>query len=427
LADGSYDRKGGSYNIELACAHDKECLEIVSNFCKKFGLSYKVGGNKKIRIRLNSKVLGRIFKKVFELKGNAFTKRIPSWIFNLSERQICQVLKGYVSGDGGEIGKQIRWSSVSKELIADIQTLFLRIGINSTVFEEKYSQNHSGYPSKFGYCWHGQITGYRDFKNFVEKVGCIQKAKNEKAIEILKSKKRESLKEKLIPNLSVLRKWKIKSTTWWKYPQISAKIVLGQLAKINPDLKLRHNLYNVCTGETKFLKVKKIRKILVKRGEYVYDLSLKPYERFICSNILVHNTDFLNMLARERLKSKKISKTESVESQLAKRLSYDNLHIGPSDWIPWLKDNKICFIRIEGRKFGNVPIELDLKLSVEDSPNSAGCVIDAIRLAKIALDRGVGGPLISASAYLMKYPPQQFTDEKAREMVEEFIKGERQK
>ncbi len=97
------------------------------------------------------------------------------------------------------------------------------------------------------------------------------------------------------------------------------------------------------------------------------------------------NTDFLNMLSRERLKSKKISKTESVESQLSKRLSYDNLHIGPSDWVPFLKDNKICFIRIEGRKFGNVPVELELRLSVEDSPNSAGCVIDAVRLAKIAL------------------------------------------
>jgi len=139
------------------------------------------------------------------------------------------------------------------------------------------------------------------------------------------------------------------------------------------------------------------------------------------------NTDFLNMLERKRLKSKKISKTEAVESQLAKRLSYDNLHIGPSDWIPWLKDNKVCFIRIEGRKFGNVPVELELRLSVEDSPNSAGCVIDAIRLAKIALDRGVGGPLISASAYLMKHPPEQFTDEKAREMVEEFIKNQRER
>jgi myo-inositol-1-phosphate synthase len=139
------------------------------------------------------------------------------------------------------------------------------------------------------------------------------------------------------------------------------------------------------------------------------------------------NTDFLNMIERGRLKSKKISKTESVESQLPKRLSYDNLHIGPSDYIPWLKDNKICFIRIEGRKFGNVPVELELRLSVEDSPNSAGCVIDTIRLTKIALDRGVGGPLISTSAYFMKHPPQQFTDEKAREMVEEFIKGQRER
>lgn len=139
------------------------------------------------------------------------------------------------------------------------------------------------------------------------------------------------------------------------------------------------------------------------------------------------NTDFLSMLERKRLKSKKISKTESVESQLAKRLSYDNLHVGPSDWVPWLKDNKVMFLRIEGRKFGNVPIELELRLSVEDSPNSAGCVIDAIRLAKIALDRKIGGALISTSAYLMKHPIQQFSDEKAREMVEEFIKGQRER
>lgn len=139
------------------------------------------------------------------------------------------------------------------------------------------------------------------------------------------------------------------------------------------------------------------------------------------------NTDFLNMLSRERLKSKKISKTESVESQLAKRLSYDNLHIGPSDWIPWLKDNKICFIRIEGRKFGNVPVELELRLSVEDSPNSAGCIIDAVRLARLGLDRESAGALISPSAYFMKHPPQQFVDEKAREMVEEFIAGKREK
>jgi len=139
------------------------------------------------------------------------------------------------------------------------------------------------------------------------------------------------------------------------------------------------------------------------------------------------NTDFLNMLSRKRLKSKKISKTESVESQLTKRLSYDNLHIGPSDYIPFLKDRKIAFIRIEGKQFGDIPMEIELRLRVEDSPNSAGCVIDAIRMTKLALDRGIGGPLISASAYFMKSPPQQFNDEKAREMVEEFIIGERER
>jgi len=139
------------------------------------------------------------------------------------------------------------------------------------------------------------------------------------------------------------------------------------------------------------------------------------------------NTDFLNMLSRKRLKSKKISKTESVETQLAKRLSYNNLHIGPSDYVPFLNDNKICFIRLEGKKFGNVPVKLELKLSVEDSPNSAGCIIDAVRLAKLALDRKVGGPLISSSAYFMKHPPQQFTDEEARAMVEEFISDKRER
>ena len=139
------------------------------------------------------------------------------------------------------------------------------------------------------------------------------------------------------------------------------------------------------------------------------------------------NTDFLNMLSRKRLKSKKISKTESVESQLAKRLSYDNLHIGPSDYIPFLKDRKIAFIRIEGKQFGDIPMEIELRLNVEDSPNSAGCVIDVIRMTKLALDRGVGGALISTSAYFMKSPPQQFTDEKAREMLEEFIVGERER
>lgn len=135
------------------------------------------------------------------------------------------------------------------------------------------------------------------------------------------------------------------------------------------------------------------------------------------------NTDFLNMLNRTRLTLKKISKTEAVQSQLNIPLSNENIHIGPSDYIPWLKDNKICFLRMEGRIFGNIPINLEMRLSVEDSPNSAGVVIDAIRCCKIARDRRVGGVLISPSAYFMKHPIIQFPDEKARDMVEAFIKG----
>ena len=139
------------------------------------------------------------------------------------------------------------------------------------------------------------------------------------------------------------------------------------------------------------------------------------------------NTDFLNMLDRKRLKSKKISKTEAVQSILTNPLDSDNIHIGPSDYVPWQKDNKICFLRMEGRMFGDVPMNLELRLSVEDSPNSAGCIIDAIRCCKLALDRKVGGALTSISAYTMKHPPQQFPDEKAREMVEEFIQGKRER
>ena len=139
------------------------------------------------------------------------------------------------------------------------------------------------------------------------------------------------------------------------------------------------------------------------------------------------NTDFLNMLARERLRSKKISKTEAVQSVLNEPLEPENIHIGPSDYVPWQKDNKICFLRMEGRIFGEVPMNLELRLSVIDSPNSAGCAIDAIRCCKLALDRGIGGALTSISAYTMKHPPQQFPDEKAMEMVEEFIQGKRER
>ncbi len=139
------------------------------------------------------------------------------------------------------------------------------------------------------------------------------------------------------------------------------------------------------------------------------------------------NTDFLNMLDRSRLYSKKKSKTESVQSQLGElRLPDENIHIGPSDWVAWQKDNKICFIRMEGKLFGDIPMNLELRLSVEDSPNSGGVVIDAIRCCKLAIDRGKGGILYSPSAYFMKHPPRQYTDEEAHQMTEEFIQGLRE-
>ncbi len=133
------------------------------------------------------------------------------------------------------------------------------------------------------------------------------------------------------------------------------------------------------------------------------------------------NTDFRNMLDRTRLDSKKESKTEAVQGVIAKRLEYEDIHVGPSDYVPWQKDNKVAFIRIEGKLFGDVPMNLEMRLSVEDSPNSAGVVIDAIRCCKLGLDRGIGGVLQAPSAYFMKHPPQQFTDEEAYQMTEAFI------
>jgi myo-inositol-1-phosphate synthase len=135
------------------------------------------------------------------------------------------------------------------------------------------------------------------------------------------------------------------------------------------------------------------------------------------------NMDFMNMLERERLASKKISKTQSVQSQMRKELDKHDIHIGPSDYVPWLDDRKWAQIRLEGQNFGDVPLTIEMKLEVWDSPNSAGIVIDAIRCAKLAKDRGQAGPLIGPSAYFMKSPPVQFSDEAAHEMVEEFILG----
>lgn len=136
------------------------------------------------------------------------------------------------------------------------------------------------------------------------------------------------------------------------------------------------------------------------------------------------NTDFLNMLERERLASKKISKTEAVQSQIEARgqsIDSDNIHVGPSDYVPWQKDNKICFLRIESKHFGDVPMNLELRLSVEDSPNSAGVAIDSIRCLKLALDNKVAGAIIEPAAYFQKHPPKQIEDREARSLVEKFI------
>jgi myo-inositol-1-phosphate synthase len=139
------------------------------------------------------------------------------------------------------------------------------------------------------------------------------------------------------------------------------------------------------------------------------------------------NTDFLNMLNRNRLRNKRISKTEAIQSQLGVPLEPENIHIGPSDYVPWQNDNKVCFIRMEGRGFGEIPLNLEMRLSVEDSPNSGGMTVDAIRCCKMARERGIAGPLLSISAYAMKHPPVQFPDHEAKSMVEEFIAGKRQR
>lgn len=136
------------------------------------------------------------------------------------------------------------------------------------------------------------------------------------------------------------------------------------------------------------------------------------------------NTDFMNMLERERLESKKISKTGAVTSMLPYKLAPDNIHVGPSDYVPWLTDRKWCYVRMEGTTFGEVPLNLEAKLEVWDSPNSAGVVIDAVRCVKLALDRGISGPLIAPASYFMKTPPKQFKDNICKEMTEAYIRGE---
>jgi myo-inositol-1-phosphate synthase len=139
------------------------------------------------------------------------------------------------------------------------------------------------------------------------------------------------------------------------------------------------------------------------------------------------NMDFLNMKELERLESKKVSKTQAVTSQVDRDLGRENVHIGPSDYVAWLDDRKWAYVRLEGRAFGDVPLNLEYKLEVWDSPNSAGIIIDAVRAAKLAKDRGIGGPILSASSYFMKSPPEQYSDDEARRAVEEFIRAERER
>jgi myo-inositol-1-phosphate synthase len=136
------------------------------------------------------------------------------------------------------------------------------------------------------------------------------------------------------------------------------------------------------------------------------------------------NMDFMNMLERSRLQTKKLSKTRSVTSQIPHEMERAAVHIGPSDHVPWLDDRKLAFVRLEGRAFGDVPLNLEYRLEVWDSPNSAGVIIDAIRAAKIAKDRGIGGPVLSPASYFMKSPPEQYGDDECRDRVEKFIRGE---
>ena len=421
IADGNYDREGSS-NIELACGNEPECISVVHKFTEGFNINYKIRSDG-IGLRIVSKTLGRIFKISLGLTGNTYTKRVPDWVFDLSDRQIGLVLKGYMSGDGGLIGKQIRWTSVSRGLLGDIQTLLLRLGINSTIFKETYRTDTYAYKSSLGYALHGLISSKIDVETFINKVGFLQDYKNKAAVEAWEKLRIYGMQR--IPSIKLFKKWRIKSTSWRKNRSMRTYIILSQLDKIKNDFE-KEKIRQICLGGTRFLKIKSIKKIDT-NDVYVYDISTKPFERFVCSNILVHNTDFLNMLSRERLKSKKVSKSQAVQSILPQPLEAQNLHIGPSDYVPWLKDRKLGFIRIEGRKFGDAPVDIEIRLNVEDSPNSAACAIDAIRCCKLALDRGIGGALLSSSAYFMKSPPQQFADNLAREMLEQFIRGERER
>ena len=416
LADGSFDGKDGS-NLEIAIGNDPECMKVVERWASDFNVQWERRGKKEVSVRIMSGALASIMKKVFELSGDCHTKRVPSWVFSLPADQVAEVLKGYFSGDGCVIGNQVRCSSVSPLLIRDIQALLLELGIDSTVSVESPRNGNRGPSYSFPQVWHCTISSQEALKTFVEKVGFIQSHRNEL---VKKAVGKRVLEESFIPKIRLINEAGIRPATAYRVPAIEKRIILAQLDRVK-DRTIREKLEKICKGDIKFVKVEGIRR-LDPKSQYVYDLSVEGYERFVCSNILVHNTDFLNMLEEERLSSKRISKTEAVSSQIPYEVP---LRIGPSDYVPFLKDNKVCYIHMRGRKFGDVPLTIDVKLSVEDSPNSAGVVIDAIRAVKIALDRGIGGPLIGVSAYFFKHPPVQMRDEEAKQAVEDFIAGRR--
>lgn len=418
LADGSFDRIG-SANIEIACGEDEECMEIIEEFTSAYNINYNVRGQAQVSVRIMSKTMAKIFRLALGLGGNSYTKRMPSWAFNLSERQISIVLKGYVSGDGCVSGKQIRWTTASEGLAHDLQTLFMQIGIRTSIFREDYSKKNEkkSFKTNLPYITHGIISSREDVGKFVEKVGFLQVYKNQSAMLALSKLAKGGMD--IIPKFSLLKKWGICSRGWAGFPTLRSHIVLSQLDKVKEEAD-KEKIKNICTNDTLFLKIKSVRKIPAE-PQYVYDLCVPGYQRFVCSNILVHNTDFLNMKEQSRLVSKRISKTESVQSQLKKRLADDKIYVGPSDFIPFLSNTKLGFMRIAGKMWADVPFNMEIRLEVDDKANSGGITVDAIRCAQIALDRGLSGYIEGPSAYFMKHPPKQYPDPVARQMTEDFI------
>ncbi len=419
LADGNFDRVG-SANIEIACGNDPDCMEVIESFASAHNIGYQIRGEKQVSVRIMSKTVGKIFRMALGLSGNSYTKRVPGWVFDLSDSQMALVLRGYFSGDGTVTGNQVRITTASDELAEDIRTLLLRLGINATVFKEDYKNKFrkDSYKSNLPYITHCVLSSKEDVELFIEKIGFIQSKKNER-LQVAAGNLTKG-ETHIIPKFDLLRKWGIKSTSWSKFPTMKANTVRRQLQKVK-DERERQKIADICFGDTRFLKIKSIKK-LNSEPQYVYDVSVPHYERFVCSNILVHNTDFLSMKEQERLHSKKISKTESVQSQLSERLDDDKIYVGPSDFIPFLGNTKLMFMRIEGKMWAGIPFNMEVRLEVDDKANSAGIVIDAIRYCRLALDRKISGPLIGPSAWLMKHPPKQFSDDEAQKLAEDFMR-----